>query len=407
MGAGGVLPALGRGRVDGDAEPAMLHDLVIVGGGPAGATLALALRDSDLRVRVLDARASGDLGAGDRTLALSHTARLIFERVGVWSTLRRVTPMVEIDISQRGGFGVTRLTAAEAGVPALGYVVRYGELQAALDRALAAAHIPVEFGCKAESIAATSERAVVSTRSAGATGNTGALAARLVVVADGSGDILPDIPRRRSDYRQHALTAVIGVSALRSGVAFERFTSDGPAALLPFESGYALIWTATPARATELLQLEEGAFLAALQVHFGERVGCFVAVTERKAFPLALQVAQRVTAPRAVLLGNAAQALHPVAGQGFNLGLRDIWTLASQLQDARPETIGTVAQLDAYARSRRVDRWAGVAFTHSLVQMFATDRAAVVAARGLGLTILDSLSPLKRIFARTMLNGLR
>lgn len=382
----------------------MLDDVIIAGGGPVGATLALALRDSDLKLRVLDSRPAGTLGAGDRTLALSHPARLIFERLGIWERLRSVTAITEIDISQRGAFGVTQLRTTDVGVPALGYVVRYGELQKALDDALADAGIALDSGCTVETIAADGDRANVSTR---IDGRVETCSARLVVVADGSGEALPEIHRRKVQYGQHAVTARISAAAVRRGVAFERFTPDGPAALLPFESGYALIWTATPTHAAELAALPEADFLSALQAHFGERVGRFTAVSERKAFPLSLQFAQQVTAARAVLVGNAAQALHPVAGQGFNLGLRDVWTLAAQLQDARREDIGSPQQLRKYETARRVDRSAGVAFTHSLVQMFAIDHPLVVASRGLGLTLLDCIPPLKRAFARTMLNGLR
>jgi 2-octaprenyl-6-methoxyphenol hydroxylase len=383
-----------------------MNDLLIAGGGPTGATLALALRDSGLTYVVLDARASGGLGAGDRALALAHNARLIFERIGVWERLASVTPIDTIDISQKGGFGITQLTAREAGVPALGYVVRYGELQAALDEALAAAGIPVDFGCRVEAIRTTAAEAIVTTRHPGAA-TAGHRAARLVVVADGSGEVLPDIHRRKLDYRQHAVTGMVTCAAAQPGVAFERFTSDGPAALLPFEAGYALIWTATPARAASLLAMADTEFLAELHRHFGDRVGRFTSITQRRSFPLSLQFASQVTGQRSVVLGNAAQALHPIAGQGFNLGLRDVWSLAQLLLDSPRDDIGSARQLSAYANARRVDRWGGVSITHGLVRAFASDHPLLVATRGLGLTILDSISPLKRAFARTMLNGLR
>lgn len=383
-----------------------MHDLLIVGGGPVGATLALALRDSGLTYRVLDSRRSGGLGAGDRTLALSHNARLIFERIGVWGQLASVTPIATIDISQKGGFGITRLAAREVGVPALGYVVRYGELQAALDAALAGAGIPVDFGRKVEAIVTHADRASVSAR-ARATDASEEQTARLVIVADGSGEALPGIHRRKIDYRQHAVIGLLAAAAMQPGVAFERFTGDGPVALLPFEAGYALVWTATPDRAAALLAMDEAAFLAALHGHFGDRVGAFTAVSQRSSFPLSLQFAAQVTGRRSVVLGNAAQALHPIAGQGFNLGLRDVWSLAQVLLDTSRDDIGSARQLAAYASTRSVDRWAGVGVTHGLVQAFAGDRPLLAAARGLGLTILDSLPPLKRAFARTMLSGLR
>lgn len=383
-----------------------MHDLLIVGGGPVGATLALALRDSGFRYRVLDARTSGGLGAGDRALALAHNARLTFERIGVWEQLASVTPIDTIDISQKGGFGTTRLTAREAGVPALGYVVRYGELQAALDDALAHAGIAVDFGSTVESIRTTPDQAIVTARS-GSAGAAVEHAAGLVVVADGSGEALPDIHRRKIDYRQHAVTGLVTSTAMQPGVAFERFTSDGPVALLPFESGYALVWTATPDRATALLGMDDKEFLAALHGHFGDRVGLFTSIALRTSFPLSLQFASQVTGQRSVVLGNAAQALHPIAGQGFNLGLRDVWSLAQLLLDTSRDDIGSAQQLAAYAKTRRVDRWAGVGLTHGLVRVFASDQPLLAATRGLGLTLLDSMPPLKRAFARTMLNGLR
>lgn len=383
-----------------------MHDLLIVGGGPVGAMLALALRDSGLALHVLDARDAGGLGAGDRTLALSHNARLLLERVGVWEQLASVTPIATIDISQKGGFGTTQLTAREAGVPALGYVVRYGELQAALDEALVRAGIAVAFGSKVEAIRTTPDRALITVRDREAR-PAEEHAARLVVVADGSGEVLPEFHRRKIDYRQHALTGLVTAAAMRPGVAFERFTSDGPVALLPFEAGYALVWTVATVRTVALLAMDDSEFLAALHGHFGDRVGPFASIALRKSFPLSLQFASQVTAQRAVVLGNAAQALHPIAGQGFNLGLRDAWSLAQMLLDTPRADSGSERQLAAYARARRIDRWAGLGLTHGLVRAFAGGHPLLAATRGLGLTLLDSMPPLKRAFTRTMLNGLR
>lgn len=383
-----------------------MDDLLIVGGGPVGATLALALRDSGLAYRVFDARRSGGLGAGDRTLALAHNARLTFERIGVWKDLASATPIETIDISQKGGFGVTQLTAREAGVPALGYVVRYGELQAALDAALARAGIAVLFDRKVESIRTTPVEATVVAHH-GKPEVVEEHAARLVVVADGSGEVLRGIHRRKIDYRQHALTGLVTSTAIRPGVAFERFTSDGPVALLPFESAYALVWSATPARATALLAMDDPAFVAALHAHFGDRVGHFTSIAQRKSFPLSLQFATQVTSERAVVLGNAAQSLHPIAGQGFNLGLRDVWALAQSLLDTQRDDIGSARQMAAYAKTRQADRWAGVAVTHGLVNAFSSDHPLLAGGRGLGLTLLDSVPLLKRAFARTMLSGIR
>ncbi len=397
-----------RAGADALTHPPPMDDLLIVGGGPIGATLALALRASGLDYRVFDARPRGGLGAGERTLALAHNARLTFERIGIWGRLASVTSIDTIDISQKGGFGVTQLTAREAGVPALGYVVRYGELQAALDAALAEAGIDVLFGHQVEAVRTSPAAASVVVRSGvGDQSQATERAARLVVVADGSGELLPDIPRRKIDYRQHALTGFVTASAMRPGTAFERFTTDGPAALLPYASGYALVWTATPERASALLALDDAQFLAALQHHFGDRVGRFTSIAQRKSFPLLLQFATQIAGERAVVLGNAAQSLHPIAGQGFNLGLRDAWTLAQRLLDTARDDVGSAQQLRAYAQARRVDRWAGMAVTHGLVSAFASNHPLLAGPRGLGLTLIDSIPPLKRAFARGMLNGLR
>jgi 2-octaprenyl-6-methoxyphenol hydroxylase len=385
----------------------MLHDLVIVGTGPVGATLALALREGGLDIVALDARQAGAIGRGDRSLALSHGARLIFERLGVWAEVTAatdaVTPITSIDISQRGGFGMTRLAAEDHRLSALGYVVSYRALQHALDAALARAGIRIEYGVAVHKVDGTPAYATVA-----AEGNGIALEwqSRLVAVADGGGEVA-GIARRRHDYRQVALVAKVWTREPHCGVAFERFTSDGPMALLPEGEHYGLVWTAQPEEADRLIALPEPQFLELLQQRFGLRVRGFERAAERKSFPLTLEFAERVTGERTVLLGNAAQALHPVAGQGFNLGLRDAYELAQELLDTDRDQIGARDALASYAKRRRTDRGAGIAFTHALLAIFGSDTALLRWPRGLALTLLDALPPVKRMFARTMLFGIR
>ena len=389
----------------------MLHDVAIVGAGPVGAMLALGLADSDLDVVVLDPRARGETLRGERSLALSHGSRLILERCGVWEALGgyegAVTPITDIDISQAGGFGMTRLAAADHDLPALGYVVSYRALQQALDVALVRRGVSVRHGVSAGAVGGTSAYAAIEV--AGAPGE--AITARLAAVADGTGAAVAGIERVRHDYRQLAVIAKVWRALPQDGLAFERFTAEGPVALLPEGDHYGLVWTATPERAAELLDLDEPAFLAALTGHFGARAGRFVRVAGRRSFPLALEFAPTAVATRTVVLGNAAQALHPVAGQGFNMGLRDATELAQHvLECARTcprAELGGAAMLARYARDRRGDRWAGIGLTHGLVRLFGNDLPLLRWPRGLALTVLDTLPPAKRAFTRAMLFGLR
>jgi 2-octaprenyl-6-methoxyphenol hydroxylase len=361
-------------------------------------------------VVALDARPAGSIARSDRSLALSHGTRLVFERLGVWSevtaTPGAVTPITAIDISQRGGFGHARLHARDHGVDALGYVVSYRALQHALDSALGRAGISVEHDVGVTRVSATAECVhIVGERNGAAV----EWSARLAAVADGGGDVVDYITRRRHDYRQTALVARIWSVEAHGGLAFERFTDEGPIALLPEEDHYGLVWTTTPENASALVALPEQAFLAALFKRFGPCAGPWVRVTDRRSFPLTLEFATRVAGERTVLLGNAAQALHPVAGQGFNLGVRDAYELAQELLASSIVTdrdrFGATQLLAAYSRRRAADRWTGIAFTHGLLGIFGADVSLLRWPRGLALTLLDVLPPVKRMFTRAMLYG--
>jgi len=384
----------------------VICDVAIAGAGPVGATLALALADADLDVVVVDARAAADTIRADRTLALSHGARLIFERLGIWTALvaspGAATPIAAIDVSQAGGFGGVRLTADEQGVPALGYVVSYRALSQVLDAALAGARVGVRFGASVRSVGASVDAAAIEIDDQDAT-----LRARLAVVADGAASSVPGIGRRRLEYGQVAIVASVALDRPHGRVAYERFTRDGPIALLPQRDRYALVWTRRPADAPQLLALSEDAFLASLSARFGARVRGFVQVSERRAFPLALEVADKIIGPRVAVIGNAAQALHPIAAQGFNLGLRDAWELAQMIVDTPRDAIGSSAMLARYRRSRARDRRVGIAFTHGLVRLFGNDAPWLRVPRGVGMMLLDSVPLAKRAFGRAMLYGVR
>lgn len=342
----------------------MTVDVLIRGAGPVGCALALALRGSNLRVALLDPRSPAQ---AFHPIALSHGSRLILERLGVWQGLS-ATPIEQVRVTQSGAFGRTRLEASEAGVPALGYVTDYASLVAAM-RALLAGEIVSE-----------------------------ETPARCVVHAEGTAADAIEKP-----YRQSALVALIDTVPAAGATAFERFTAEGPLALLPYEGRYALIWTASPGRAGELASLEAQQFLAALARAAGAEPGVPVAAGQRSVRPLFLRVRPTRLAPRAVYIGNAAQTLHPVAGQGLNLGLRDAWQLARVLAQAADP--GDAQLLARYAARRRLDAASTIGVTHWLAAGFTGSNGAARAARGLALTALDALPFARRFFARRMIYG--
>lgn len=377
-----------------------MKPVLIVGAGPVGAVCALALQQQGVAAQVLEAQ-PGDARADTRTLALSHGSRLILERLGAWARLDDATPITRIHVSQRGALGVARLSAEEVNVPALGYVLPYASLAVALKRALADAGIAVDYGVAVTRTESGSEMASLHA----ADGRVHA--APLVVVADGGrGDTAP-VPRFERDYDQTAVVCEVQTELPHASQAFERFTPEGPAALLPKDDRYALVWTASRDDAERIAALPDDAFLAALYRHFGGRRGLFLQASPRKTFPLKLAWTGSEAAARVVRIGNAAQTLHPVAGQGFNIGLRDAWELASLCGDTPANGIGDAAMLAAYARGRRLDVLGGVGFTDFLVRVFSNDSAPLRHARGLGLLALEALPPLKAFVARRMMFGAR
>ncbi|HEX9181967.1 MAG TPA: FAD-dependent monooxygenase [Burkholderiales bacterium] len=340
-------------------------DVEIRGAGPVGCTLALALADSPHRVRVVDPQAGGALPAF-RPIALSHASRLILERVGAWGAFP-VTPIGTIHVSQAGAFGRTRMEASEAGVPALGYVTQYADLVAALR-----ARLSIE-------------------REPGA-------APRLAVHAEGSA---ADSRERR--YAQDAIVARVAAEPASQATAYERFTAEGPLALLPLAGEWALIWSARPERAAALAAAPEDAFLAELQRAAGGRAGRFVAVRSRASLPLVQRVRATRVEARAVYIGNAAQTLHPVAGQGLNLGLRDALDLAQALRAA--EDPGAPQALARFAAARRFDAAAAAGVTELLARGFTGANPLARAARGAALALLDAAPPARNFFARRMIFG--
>jgi 2-octaprenyl-6-methoxyphenol hydroxylase len=222
-------------------------------------------------------------------------------------------------------------------------------------------------------------------------------------VADGSAEAA-GVPVRVIPYAQNALSARVKADVSHGHSAYERFTPEGPLALLPWPGGYAVVWVCSPERASEMCSAAPARFLAELQSAFGSRAGRFTEVGERASHPVALRIAERTTTGRAALIGNSAQALHPVAGQGLNLGLRDAWELACEIRKRGAQHPGV---LQAYAARRRIDRYGGIGFTHAVVRIFSTDWMPLRIARGIGLTLLDVVPSAKQFVVRRMIFGAR
>jgi 2-octaprenyl-6-methoxyphenol hydroxylase len=372
--------------------------VAIVGGGPVGMALALALHQSGVRPAVFDARPRGAAAGDPRVLALAHGSRLTLEALGLWPGLA-ATPIKAIHISQRGGFGRTRLSAADYGIPALGYVVGAGDLSNRLAQAIDANGIEYRGLCRAVS-------AEMSTDGVALRFQDGvAAAARMVVWAEGAID---DRDAEVRDYGQQATICSAEAGEAHCGTAYERFTESGPLAALPHGKGWSIVFTTGPDETRALATLGDSAFIACIEERFGRRMR-FTSVGPRTTYALALRRRRNSIGTRQVWVGNAAQTLHPVAGQGFNLALRDIWELTRRVASACDAGAdpGAPDVLEAYQRSRRLDRSAAIGFTDGLVRLFGSALPPLRTARGLGLLALDLMPPLRDFVAKRMMFGAR
>jgi 2-octaprenyl-6-methoxyphenol hydroxylase len=385
------------------------YAIAIVGGGLVGASLALALAPLGLRIAVVEAVARGEPeqpSFDERTTALANGSVRTFATLGVWTAMERdATPIRKLHVSEQGRFGVARIDAAEQGLPALGYVVPNRAIGRAVVAALdATPAIDVLAPARVVGTELVADRRHLDIESGD---GTRTVTARLVVAADGAHSLLRElcgVGAEHWDYEQTAIVTTVTTQRFHDHVAYERFTSDGPIAVLPLRDGRCgIVWTRRPEESSRVLGLGEAEFMRELQDAFGMRLGRFVQVGRRHGYELALTRADRHTAPRLAIVGNAAQGLHPIAGQGFNLGLRDAASLAEVIAGAMSESaadVGDGSILDAYADWRDEDRRRIVAFTDGLVRIFGSPLGLVRGLRSLGLLAFDALPPAKDALSR-------
>ena len=383
------------------------YDVLIVGGGLAGGSLALALGRTRLRVALVesipeDVRLASS--AGERALALAWGSAQILDQIGVWQEAeKKSTPIRHIHVSDRGHFGKLRMSAEQEGVSALGYVVTARTLEDGIASALSVS--PVSVICPASVVGLKSDREAIHV-SLKRGGNDLNLTARLVVAADGGNSTirkLLGIGQSQRDYGQTAIVTEVETTRSSDYTAYERFTPVGPLALLPVgRKRYSVVWTQKSEDAQDVIGMSEALFVKCLQSEFGFRLGRITLAASRQGFPLKLIRADRMTDERVVLVGNAVHQLHPVAGQGLNLGLRDVALLVEMLEArlAFGKDIGEKSFLGRYAQARWGDHDRVIGFTDSAVRIFSNEFAPLAMARNVGLLGLDRYAPAKRLIAR-------
>ena len=389
----------------------MSQPIIIIGGGPVGATLALLLVKQGVSVTVLEARGLGAAHSESRALALSFGSRRILEKLGLWGALiAQATPINSIHVSQKGSLGRTQLHAHDYHQQALGYVLSYGVLSAALDRAIEDAKPLVNFifEASASNIAYAASQATVTYTHSGVAHN---ISSPLVVLADGGRtlDELAGLSRETKEYGHDALVTKVRAELPHHNVAYERFTANGPMALLPNggEFDFSLVWTGEKSFITPLLSLSDADFLEKFHQQFGDRVGNFLSVEKRLSFPLKMAQLKpdAQQSEHLVVIGNAAQTMHPVAGQGFNVGLRDAESLAQYIASASADELGSANMLASYQASRKSDTKGGLLFTDFLVNLFSNDLVVLSALRGASLGVFDVIQPIKKYLVGKMSFG--
>ncbi|MBG7601931.1 MAG: 2-octaprenyl-6-methoxyphenyl hydroxylase [Gammaproteobacteria bacterium] len=382
-------------------------DVVIAGGGLAGSTLACALANSGARIAIVEsveASADHQPSFDDRAIALAYGSQRIFEGIGLWDSIApSATAIRKIHVSERGGFGFTHLDAAEEQVPALGYVALARELGGAILQQLENSSVTRISPATVMSFTQTEGRLGVDVE---ADGRQQQLTARLLVAADGGQSLIRqqlDIKTRQWEYGQTAIVTNVTPGIPHHNIAYERFTPNGPLALLPMtENRFGVVLTISSEACDEVMALDNDAFVALLQQRIGFRCGRFSRIGKRFSYPLTLMTANEVVRPRIALVGNAGHALHPISGQGFNLGLRDIAVLADLIANAlrQQQDPGSEQLLQQYQKQRLPDQQQVALLTDGLVRLFGNPLRGLSMGRNLGMLAADLLPGVRHRIAR-------
>ena len=411
-------------------EP-LVVDIAIVGGAMAGATLALGLAKLSatlsatlssatlarpLRIALIEAHVANNNHPGfdARSIAIAHGSIFELTRLGIWPKLQHLGTAIEnIHVSDRGHFGMTELNAKPLGLDALGQVVELARVGNVLFDELQKSSVSVFCPAKVTDLQAQTDGHLLTLD------NGTQLHCQLLVAADGAHSVVRQHlqqPTEQVNFDQTAVVANVITDQPHQHWAYERFTQTGPLALLPMTSvpstpstqaRYSLVWALPPAKADELKNADKAEFLAALQQAFGHRVGRFIDVGQRVSYPLTLSYMPRPIYHRCIFVGNAAQTLHPIAGQGFNLGLRDVVGLLKVLEHAFSSNtateidLGSSAIVHQYLAARQADRDSTLNNIEFLVRGFSNQYWPLVAGRNIGLRLLSWLPPLKRPVAQT------
>ncbi len=388
------------------------YDLIIVGGGMVGASLACALGNQPLKIAIVEAH-SLDMNTppsyDDRAIALSYGTSKIFRTLNIWEQLAtKVTPIKHIHVSDRGHIGVTRINHQEEHVDALGYVITARELGQVLYNNLSQydnLHMLKPANMTDLEITEDSANVSIVFGDDSAESENNNVTTKLLVAADGGNSSvrqLLNIEAQQYDYHQTAITANVTVSMPHNNVAYERFTSQGPLALLPMpDQRCSLVWTRRSDKVNPIMAMSDQEFLRQLQIEFGNRLGQFTQVGKRSTYQLKLVKANAQVQKRVALIGNAAHTLHPIAGQGFNLGMRDVATLAQIIVEEQKagRDIGLLRVLQPYQQWRQQDHQRIIGFTDNLVKIFSNRFTPLALARNIGLVATDVFPPLKHLLA--------